>query len=438
MPGIEYRRNDSKCALCRKDEADEVGSHMAPNFLIHSAFSFDGAGPRDREIVAREHVNNPSRPVYYGRSVSPDAIKADHGRELSDEDVANNINLLVYDHLFCKDCEKRFGILEQEYRQFYAKPSGHISPRIAYLFWLSVFWRMSIGYMAILLGIEDELAIRSILDKAITTKKEIEKSTEDSGDFGYVVWRTKGIKKGYSGIFGTRTLDSPYLIILNDLVVMLISSVHSAGFPLKHGPLEISGDMVSTVDKTIKPIDISLEEFARIRRFVMDQPYADGWGPLYEKALRHFREKDRTSGQPHSDRSEYDALEQCTELDFLSPREPLEFRYLAAMSLAELKYHAAERLGLDYDVLKDQTMFLFPFDIENYKADCRRLINQKGADPYELPCADRFILSKKQMGNKKKIKRHRADVETQLDFFLSLGYTLKDILFDNMRTRGSE
>lgn len=57
-------------------------------------------------------------------------------------------------------------------------------------------------------------------------------------------------------------------------------------------------------------------------------------------------------------------------------------------------------------------MFLFPFDIENYKADCRRLINQTGADLYELPCADRFILSKKQMGNKKKIKRHRADVET--------------------------
>ncbi len=83
-------------------------------------------------------------------------------------------------------------------------------------------------------------------------------------------------------------------------------------------------------------------------------------------------------------------------------------------------------------------MFLFPFDIENYKADCRRLINQKGADPYELPCADRFILSKKQMANKKIIRRRRADVENRLDFFLSLGYTLKDIIFDNMRTRGSE
>ncbi len=83
-------------------------------------------------------------------------------------------------------------------------------------------------------------------------------------------------------------------------------------------------------------------------------------------------------------------------------------------------------------------MFLFPFDIKNYKADCRRLISQKGAAPYELSCADRFILSKKQMSNKKKIKRHRTDVENRLDFFLSLGYTLKDILFDNMRTRGSE
>lgn len=47
------------------NDANEVGSHMAPNFMIHLAFSFDGNGPRDREIVAREHINDEWRPVYF-------------------------------------------------------------------------------------------------------------------------------------------------------------------------------------------------------------------------------------------------------------------------------------------------------------------------------------------------------------------------------------
>ena len=107
------------------------------------------------------------------------------------------------------------------------------------------------------------------------------------------------------------------------------------------------------------------------------------------------------------------------------------------MCCADLKYHAADRLGIDYDIFKDETMFLFPFDIENYKADSRMLIKM-GLDPYKLPCADKFVLSKKQLGNKKRMKQHWNAVEDQLDFFLSHGYTLKDIIFDNTRSKGLE
>lgn len=437
MPGIEYKRNDSLCALCRLRDADEVGSHLAPNFLIHSAFSFDGAGPRDREIVAREHINDTARPVYYGRSVAPEAIDADHGGELSDEETDENINLLVYDHLFCKSCEKRFALLEQEYRQFYANPVKSISPRLAYLFWLSVFWRMSVGYMAILLGIEDELEIRSILDRGITTKKEIEQATDNLGDFGYVIWRTQGIKKGYSGILGTRSLTSPYLVIINDLVIMLLSDISKVKFPFKYGELEITENMVCDADKMGIITNITIEQFARIKRFVLDQPITESWGPLYEKALRRFREEDRTAGEPHSNELEKQALEELAELDNLSPREPLETRYLAAMNFGELKRHAAKRLNVDYDILKDDLMFLFPFDIENYKRDCRKLV-KIGFDPYLLPFSDCYLLSKKQMGNRKRMKYRWEYYEDQLDFFLSQGYTLKDIVYDNMRTKGMQ
>lgn len=437
MPGIEYKRNDSLCALCRLRDADEVGSHLAPNFLIHSAFSFDGAGPRDREIVAREHINDTARLVYYGRSVAPEAIDADYGGELSDEETDENINLLVYDHLFCKSCEKRFALLEQEYRQFYANPVKSISPRLAYLFWLSVFWRMSVGYMAILLGIEDELKIRSILDRGITTKKEIEQATDNLGDFGYVIWRTQGIKKGYSGILGTRSLTSPYLVIINDLVIMLLSDISKVKFPFKYGELEITENMVCDADKMGIITNITLEQFARIKRFVLDQPITESWGPLYEKALRHFREEDRTAGEPHSNELEKQALEELAELDNLTPREPLETRYLAAMNFGELKRHAAKRLNVDYDILKDDLMFLFPFDIENYKRDCRKLV-KIGFDPYLLPFSDCYLLSKKQLGNGKRMKDRWEYYEDQLDFFLSQGYTLKDIVYDNMRTKGMQ
>lgn len=437
MPGIEYKRNDTKCALCRLCEADEVGSHLAPNFLIHSAFSFDGSGPRDREIVAREHINDPVRPIYYGRCVAPEAIDADHGGELSDEEADNNINLLVYDHLFCKDCEKRFGLLEQEYRQFYANPSKKLSSMMAYLFWRSVFWRMSVGYMAILLGIEDELKIRSVLDKTITTKREIEQLSDSLGDFGYVIWRTKGIKKGYSGILGTRTLKSPYLIILNDLVVMLLSNISKMEFPFQYGCLEVTEDMINRADKTVMTTYISLEQFARIKRFVLDQPIIDSWGPLYEKGLRYFREEDRATGRAHSNEIEKRTLDELSELDNLSPRQSLETRYLAVMNFGELKRHAAKRLGEDYDMLKDDTMFLFPFDIENYKRDCRKLATM-GFDPFMLPFADCYLLSKKQMDNRRRMKQRWAFYENQLDCYLNRGYTLKDIVYDNMRTKGMQ
>lgn len=57
MPNITIPRHDTRCALCRKEEADKTGSHLAPNFLIHGAFSFDGKGNRDREVVEHHFVN---------------------------------------------------------------------------------------------------------------------------------------------------------------------------------------------------------------------------------------------------------------------------------------------------------------------------------------------------------------------------------------------
>ena len=146
--GLKIDRCDNRCALCREVEADKTGSHLAPNFMIHGMFSFDGKGRRNREISMRDHLNTSERMVYYGPEVSPDAINADHGGDLTDEELEENVNNLVIDYLFCKACEDRFGILETYYATYYAEwKHEEVNSRVAYLFWLSVFWRMCVGRM---------------------------------------------------------------------------------------------------------------------------------------------------------------------------------------------------------------------------------------------------------------------------------------------------
>ncbi len=147
--GLKIDRCDSRCALCREAEADKTGSHLAPNFMIHGMFSFDGKGRRNREISMRDHLNMSERMVYYGPEVSPDAINADHGGDLTDEELEENV----------------------------------------------------------------------------TSLEDIEKADSDLGDFGYIIWRVKGLQKGDSGIFGTRRDQSPYMIIVNDMVVLLVAEV---------------------------------------------------------------------------------------------------------------------------------------------------------------------------------------------------------------------
>ena len=63
------------------------------------------------------------------------------------------------------------------------------------------------------------------LEENVTSLEDIEKADSDLGDFGYIIWRVKGLQKGDSGIFGTRRDQSPYMIIVNDMVVLLVAEV---------------------------------------------------------------------------------------------------------------------------------------------------------------------------------------------------------------------
>ena len=158
-------RNDTRCTLCRQLPANKTGSHMVPNFLAHPSFSWDGKGKRFHEALNHDYLNAPDLNCqFYGREVPEWRYAQGEGKDtVTDEDLAKNINQLEYDNEFCSRCEDRFGVLESAYSQYYNGQQKKIDPRIAYLFWLSVLWRMSMGSMSIFMDMDDELSLTQIV-----------------------------------------------------------------------------------------------------------------------------------------------------------------------------------------------------------------------------------------------------------------------------------
>lgn len=438
MPGLKIDRYDSRCALCRQAEADKTGSHLAPNFMIHGMFSYDGKGRRDREIAMRDGLNWGERMVYYGSEVSPEAINADRAHDLTDEELEANVNNLVCDNLFCKSCEDRFGILETYYSPYYANwKQEDVNPRVAYLFWLSVFWRMCVGRMSIFLKGEDEFEMRHILEENVTSLESIKNGNNDLGDFGYVLWRTKGLQKGDSGIFGTRTEHSPYMVVINDIVVLFISNVSKLPNYFFYAGWRIEKDSINTFETDGEAVtEISQEEFARLKRFVIDESEKYGWGPAQEKVKVSLRERDRTVGRLHSVgiNDEKYALEIARIQDSATPK-PMFLRNSDKFFMAEIKEYACKQVGKKYDILQDRSLFMFQFDIDNYKKDIKNYI-KKGIDVSFYPYVDK-LFDRKYWGGKENYQRKKDKIKEFYDDVIAKGYTFDDIM-NNLRTRSGE
>lgn len=436
MPALKLPRYDDDCALCRAVKADKTGSHLAPNFLIHGAFSFDGKGSRFREIVMRDNLNTQSRSLFYGAEVSPEAISADLGRGLTDEEIDSNINVLECDNLFCTGCEARFALLESEYAKFYRGEKTAVNAKVAYLFWLSVFWRMCVGRMSIFLDGEDEFAMRGILDRNITSIAGICGSSADMGDFGYVLWRAEGVRKGFSGIFGTRTEHSPYMIIVNDMVVMLLSGVSKLKSSVEYAGWEIAQDSINTYKEPDVLInEISLEEFARLKRFVLDESLDAGWGPMREKVELDCRERDRSCGRLHSEAKKEELIAAARQADEVMGRS-FKIRNLDVFFFGEVKRHWFARKGERYDILQDENMMVFPLDIENYKLDLIRFRNIRG-DISMMPLVDVYLPARYWRRNIEGFLASQMYFDELVDMLEDQGYSDDDIK-DNLRTKEND
>ena len=366
------RRFDTRCCLCRKLPANKTGSHMVPNFLAHPTFSWDGKGKRFHEALNHDFINAPEKNCqFYGRDVPEWRFAKGEGKEhITDEDIENNINQLEFDNELCARCENRFGVLESAYSQFYNGQQKKIHPRVAYLFWLSVLWRMSMGSMGFIMDFNDELSLRELLDENILdSAKDIAKSDTDLGEWQYAIFRTEGLQEGDKGIFGYRTDFSPYVVAYNDLVMVFFHNVPTDA-ELSIGPIIVNRDDLNNWHTSEKSVVVDRAWFWDVRDWFVETSY-DFYDPMREKALITLREKERSEGRVFSDKMKADAVKIAKIAG--GPKSTMfKLHKMGRIYGAWLRLKEAEEAGNSYDPLKDDELFLRQKDFDLYFKDLAR------------------------------------------------------------------
>lgn len=366
-------RLDTRCCLCRKLPANKTGSHMVPNFLAHPTFSWDGKGKRFREALNHDFINAPEKNCqFYGREVPEWRFAKGEGKEqITEDDIKNNINQLEFDNEFCARCENRFGTLESAYSPFYNGQQKKIHPRVAYLFWLSVLWRMSIGSMSIFMDINDELSLRELLDdNMLDTAKDIAESDTDLGEWQYAIFRAEGLKEGDKGILGYRKESSPYVVAYNDLVMVFFHNVPTDA-ELSIGPIIVKRDNLNDWHSPEKSVVVDRAWFWDVRDWFVETSY-DFYDPMREKALITLREKERSEGRGVSDKMKVDAVKIAKIAG--GPKSTMfKLHKMERIYGAWLRLKEAEEAGNSYDPLKDDELFLRQKDFDLYFQDLARM-----------------------------------------------------------------
>lgn len=362
-------RNDTRCCLCRVLPANKTGSHMVPNFLSHPTFSWDGKGKRFHEALNHDYLNAAEMNCqFYGRDVPEWRFAQGEGKtEVTDEDIENNINQLEYDNEFCSVCENRFGILETAYAQYYNGQKKSINPRVAYLFWLSVLWRMSMGSMSIFMDMNDELSLRRMLDNNILgTIKEIEEDNTNLGEWKYAMFRIHGLKDGDKGIFGHRKESSPYVVMYNDLVMVFFHN-NPSDEELSLGPVQVHRNQLNDWQNGEQSASADRRWFMDVRDWLVETSY-DYHDPIRERVLRTIREKERTDDIVVDERYKKKAIKAAR---LSAPPQPqiIRLHKMQRIYAAWIRLKEASRKGEVYDPLHDEELFLQQRDFELYYRD---------------------------------------------------------------------
>ncbi len=366
-------RNDTRCCLCRLMPANKTGSHMVPNFLAHPTFSWDGKGKRFHEALNHDFLNAPERNCqFYGREVPDWRFALGEGKdEVTEEDIEKNINQLEYDNEFCSSCEDRFSVLESVYSQFYNGQQKNVHPRVAYLFWMSVLWRMSMGSMSIFMDMNDELPLRKLLnDNMHANAKEIEDSDIDLGEWKYAIFRAVGLRDGDKGILGYRREYSPYVVMYNDLV-MVFYHKEPIDAELSIGPINVRREMLNDWHSAEKTLRVDRRWFWDVRDWIDESTY-DFYDPVREETLRRIREIERSGDIIIEERDKTENIKVARVV--AGPRgKQYRLRKLERIWGAWIRLKEAEDKGEEYDPLKDEELFLRQHDFDMYFQDLATL-----------------------------------------------------------------
>ena len=366
-------RRDTRCCLCRVMPANKTGSHMVPNFLAHPTFSWDGKGKREHEALNHDFLNAPERNCqFYGRGVPDWRFAQGAGKEeVTEEDIEKNINQLEYDNEFCSHCEDRFGVLETAYSQYYNGQTKAIHPRVAYLFWLSVLWRMSMGSMSIFMDMTDELDLRKLLDdNMLDTMKAIEENNTDLGEWKYAIFRAEGLRDGDKGILGYRKECSPYVVMYNDLV-MVFYHHEPTDAELTIGPINVQREMLNDWHEKEKSLTVDRRWFWDVRDWIDESSY-EFYDPVREETLRTIRETERSEDRVIDDDDKRTAIK-VGRLQAGPQGKQYRIRKLERMFGVWMRKKDAKEKGTEYDPLKDEDFFLQQRDFDMYYKDLAAL-----------------------------------------------------------------
>lgn len=370
-------RNDSRCCLCRTMPANKTGSHMVPNFLTHPTFSWDGKGKRFHEALNNDFLNELDKNCqFYGREVPDWRFAQGAGKkEVTEKDIRNNINQLEYDNEFCSRCEERFGVLESAYSQFYNGQQKRIHPRVAYLFWLSVLWRMSMGSMSIFMDMNDELSLRKLLDDNILdTVKDIENSDADLGGWQYAIYKAEGLRDGDKGILGYQKECSPYVVTYNDLVMVFYHS-EPTDAELSVGPITVRREILNDWHSAEKSVTVDRRWFWDVRDWFDESSY-DYYDPAREKTLITIRETERSEDRVIGDKFKKEAIK-VARMAMGPKKKMMRLRKLPRIFIASMREKDAAEKGEIYNPLKDEELFLQQRDFDMYYQDLAALSRQE-------------------------------------------------------------
>ncbi len=138
---------DRICKLCNNHIADKTGSHIVPHFLLKRIENEEGKTGRGNELGFV--IKTGDTFSYFGREVSPEKLEEVYG-DLTEEEIEANSHPLIIDHIFCSQCERKLGVIEEKYSQTLNLKSNNnyssgVQSALGLLFWASIIWRLSIS-----------------------------------------------------------------------------------------------------------------------------------------------------------------------------------------------------------------------------------------------------------------------------------------------------